>query len=181
MEHFLEPRIRALVAEHLGVAGGELRSEVSLVDDLAADSLDLVDLALQLEHEFDVTIPDRTIERWRTYGDLLDTTLGLTALRAEAEGLAATWAPMVRARVVTANAEGPPRMERAVCLTPYMAEELSEDALAAGRGARLDLALPITASDRELVGIGERFARLKRLGVTVSVHRDEHVSHPHAA
>lgn len=180
MEHFLEPRIRAVVADHLGVASADLRGDVSLIDDLAADSLDLVELALRIEDEFDITVPERVIESWRTFGDLVDSTLALTALRAEAAGLADAAAPLVRARVLAIGGEAAPRVERVVWLTPYMAETLCEDALSAGRGARLDLRLPTTATDAEIGHVAAHFARLRRAGVDVHVHRDPEIHH-HAA
>jgi acyl carrier protein len=52
MDQSMEPRIRALVADHLGVEIDDLRADVSLVDDLAADSLDLVEIALAVEDAF---------------------------------------------------------------------------------------------------------------------------------
>src|SRR5437899_2455880 len=64
----VEPRLRPLVADGLGVAPDDLASDVSLVDELAADSLDLLELILAAETEFDVAIPERAIVDVRTYG-----------------------------------------------------------------------------------------------------------------
>ena len=69
----VEERVRALVAEHLGVDRETLARDVSLTDDLAADSLDLLELGVVLEASFGIVVPLRTIDRVRTYGDLLDT------------------------------------------------------------------------------------------------------------
>src|SRR5438094_476034 len=78
MSEFAEPRIRRLVADYLGVSLDVLTPEVSLTDDLAADSLDLVELALALEGEFGIEVPERTIDEVRTYGDLVATAAALT-------------------------------------------------------------------------------------------------------
>jgi acyl carrier protein len=67
----MEPEVRRVVAEVLGVTLTELAPAVSLVDDLAADSLDLVEIGLGLEATIGVSIPDPVLERIRTYGDLL--------------------------------------------------------------------------------------------------------------
>src|SRR5207245_1512960 len=67
----IESRVRGIVAEHLGVGPEELRPDVSLADDLAVDSLDLIDLALALEAEWGVVLRRRALESVRTSGDLL--------------------------------------------------------------------------------------------------------------
>ena len=56
---YQELRVRRVVADALGVGLGELVREVSLRDDLAADSLDLVELALALEAKFGIRVPGR--------------------------------------------------------------------------------------------------------------------------
>jgi acyl carrier protein len=75
MEQQVEPRVRRLVAESLGVGPEELTPEVSLTDDLAADSLDLVELAVALEAELGADVPARLLQQVRTYGDLVQATL----------------------------------------------------------------------------------------------------------
>ena len=71
MEGFLEQQVRRLVADHLGVDPDELAPEVSLTDDLAADSLDLAELALGLEEEFAITILQRVLDHVQTYRELV--------------------------------------------------------------------------------------------------------------
>src|SRR5437867_11421569 len=83
MNHLHEPRLRRLVAENLGVSLDDLTSDVSLTDDLATDSLDLVELALALEDEFGLTIPELTIAEVRTYGDLVAAIVPLARTVAE--------------------------------------------------------------------------------------------------
>src|SRR2546422_2430363 len=79
----IEPRIRGVVTERLGVGPEELRPDVSLTDDLAADSLDLVDLGLALEAECGVVLRRRALESVRTYGDLLAAVAGASRARSE--------------------------------------------------------------------------------------------------
>jgi len=66
-----EPRVRRVVAEHLGIGWEDLRPYVSLTDDLAADSLDLAELVVGLEDEFDLVIPDSMLGEVRTYAELV--------------------------------------------------------------------------------------------------------------
>ena len=97
---FVEEQLRCLVAEHLGVGLEELLRDVSLRDDLAADSLDLVGLAVAVEGEFAIVVPERILEQVRTYGDLVHTTGLLIRARREAEALAAERPEPIRARIV---------------------------------------------------------------------------------
>jgi acyl carrier protein len=189
MFDFVEPRVRRVVADRLGVNVGDLATEVSLTDDLAADSLDLLEVALALEAEFGIMIPESTIDRLRTYGDLLDAVRMLSQRRREAEVRAAARpAPaLVWARVVSARADANGDIQRAGWLTPYTAETIAEDALRAGRGAKLEVAVAPTVSDAGLAQLQDEFAWLGDRGVQVSVRRDHHLgplgqrARPHAA
>jgi acyl carrier protein len=71
MVEFVEPRVRCLVVAQLGIGADELSPIVSLTDDLAADSLDLVELAMAIEQDLGIVMPDAAILDVRTYGDLL--------------------------------------------------------------------------------------------------------------
>ena len=98
----IEPRLRGVVAERLGIGPEELRPEVSLTDDLAADSLDLIDLGLALEAEYGVVLRRRALESVRTYGDLL-----AAVVTARRRARRAGAAPIVaRARIVPARGNG---------------------------------------------------------------------------
>src|SRR4030095_1662206 len=68
----IEPRVKKIVAEQLGVAEGEIKSESSFVDDLGADSLDTVELVLALEEEFETEIPDEEAEKITTVQQAID-------------------------------------------------------------------------------------------------------------
>jgi len=162
----IEPRLRGVVAERLGIGPEELRPEVSLTDDLAADSLDLIDLGLALEAEYGVVLRRRALESVRTYGDLL-----AAVVTARRRARRAGAAPIVaRARIVPARGNG--GLERSGELTPYEVEILVADALRAGPGARLEMELLASTADADLAATRSRFAWLARRGVAVSVQRD---------
>jgi len=54
----IEQRVKAAVAEQLGIRVEEIKNEASFMDDLGADSLDLVELVMSFENDFNITIPD---------------------------------------------------------------------------------------------------------------------------
>ncbi len=65
-------RLKKIVVEQLGVDEQEVKPEASFVDDLNADSLDLVELIMSLEEEFSTEISDEDAERIRTVGDAVE-------------------------------------------------------------------------------------------------------------
>ena len=67
----IEERVSSIIADHLGVAESDIKAEASFIDDLGADSLDLVELIMTLEDEFQTDIPDHEAEKIRTVGDAL--------------------------------------------------------------------------------------------------------------
>ncbi|OFZ18385.1 MAG: acyl carrier protein [Bdellovibrionales bacterium RBG_16_40_8] len=66
----IEPRIKKIIEEQLGVEGDRIRPEASFIDDLGADSLDIVELVMAMEEEFDLEIPDEDAEKLRTVSDV---------------------------------------------------------------------------------------------------------------
>jgi acyl carrier protein len=66
----LSERIRGLVAEQLGVEPKEMTPEANILDDLGADSLDVVEMVMAIEEEFDIEIADEDAEGMRTVGDV---------------------------------------------------------------------------------------------------------------
>jgi len=67
----LEDRVSAIVVEQLGVSKEELAPGASFIDDLGADSLDIVELVMAMEEEFDIEIPDDDAEKIQTIGDVI--------------------------------------------------------------------------------------------------------------
>ena len=62
-------RVKKIVVEHLGVEAEKVNEEASFIDDLGADSLDIVELVMAFEEEFGVEIPDDAAETILTVGD----------------------------------------------------------------------------------------------------------------
>jgi acyl carrier protein len=65
-------RVIDIVAEQLGVDKERVKPETSFVKDLGADSLDTVELVMELEEEFDINIPDDAAEKIQTVGQAID-------------------------------------------------------------------------------------------------------------
>lgn len=162
----VEPRVRKLVAHHLGVTEGDLTPDLSLIDDLAADSLDLAELAVAVEEDLDVLIPDDELQQVRSYRDLVEVAIECVRARLLAQMPAV---PVVaHVRRPTAGAGGH-LLERAGTLTPYLAETLADDVLRAGPGARIDLVLPDGADDAVVQRVHDAFTRIAGHGVEVRV------------
>ena len=67
----IEDKVKDIIAEELGVERDKLTDDASFMEDLAADSLDQVELVMAFEKEFDIDIPDEEAEKLRTVGDAL--------------------------------------------------------------------------------------------------------------
>ncbi|HEX8527652.1 acyl carrier protein [Allosphingosinicella sp.] len=65
-------RVKKIVVEHLGVEAEKVNEEASFIDDLGADSLDIVELVMAFEEEFGVEIPDDAAEKITTVRDAID-------------------------------------------------------------------------------------------------------------
>jgi|UniRef100_A0A7C2YV10 acyl carrier protein len=68
----LEQRIKEIIADQLGVEVDKLNPGAKFVEDLGADSLDVVELIMAFEEEFGIEIPDEDAEKIRTVGDVID-------------------------------------------------------------------------------------------------------------
>lgn len=68
----VEERVKAIVAEQLGVEAAMVTPEASFVEDLGADSLDTLDLVMAIEEEFSIKIADEDAEKILTVGKALD-------------------------------------------------------------------------------------------------------------
>ena len=64
--------LKAIVAESLGISADEIESSASFIDDLGADSLDIVELVMAIEKDFDIEIPDEDAEKIATVQDAID-------------------------------------------------------------------------------------------------------------
>ena len=65
-------RVIDIVSEQLGVDKDKVAPEISFVNDLGADSLDTVELVMELEEEFDINIPDESAEKIQTVGEAIE-------------------------------------------------------------------------------------------------------------
>lgn len=68
----MEEKVKEIIAEQLGLQLEEIKLDSRFVEDLGADSLDLVDLVMKLEDEFEVSIDDEQASNLRTVKDALD-------------------------------------------------------------------------------------------------------------
>jgi len=64
-------RVKDIIEKELGVEREKLTNEASFIDDLGADSLDIVELVMEFEKEFNIDIPDEEAEKLRTVGDAM--------------------------------------------------------------------------------------------------------------
>ena len=68
----VEQKVRGIIAEQLGVAEDEIKTTSSFIEDLGADSLDIVELVMAMEEEFEVEIPDEEAENIKTVQDAIN-------------------------------------------------------------------------------------------------------------
>ena len=64
-------KVKSILIDQLDVEEEKVTPEASIADDLGADSLDIVDLVMSLEEEFDLEIPDDQVETIKTVGDIV--------------------------------------------------------------------------------------------------------------
>jgi acyl carrier protein len=68
----VEQRVIEIVCEHLAVNKETVTRNTSFIEDIGADSLDIVELVMELEEEFDIQIPDDQAEKIKTVGEAID-------------------------------------------------------------------------------------------------------------
>lgn len=67
----IEEKVKECIVTQLGVNEDEVTNEASFIDDLGADSLDIVELVMAFEEKFSIEIPDEDVEKLRTVGDAI--------------------------------------------------------------------------------------------------------------
>jgi len=161
-----EAWLLALVTDRLGVARAELARNVSLRDDLAADSLDFADLAAAMEADLGLAVPPALLERAQTIADLSEITDALVHERARRarEGVA-----LLRARQWSPGART--TIERVFWSDPYAVEILLDDAVHARKGSRLEIVVDAETPSTILARVRSRLAPLRRRGIGVDVRR----------
>jgi len=170
----VDHRLRRLLAE----SSASRAVPNSVVDDLAVDSLDLLELALRIEEALDIDLPDRLLATVRTYGDLLALVVDRLRYPTSVAG-----EPVVVRALITPAPSLPQRATlRVMVLTPYAAELISEDARRMGRGTCVEMTAPNGSGEPVLAGLRAMFAHLADHGIDVLVERDERwrTNGPHA-
>ena len=72
MASAVEQRVKEIICEQLGVSEDQVTPQASFIEDLGADSLDIVELVMALEEEYDMEIPDEDAEKVRTVSDVVE-------------------------------------------------------------------------------------------------------------
>ena len=65
-------KVKKIIVDQLDVEEDKVTEAASITDDLGADSLDVVDLVMSFEEEFDIEIPDDQVEKIKTVGDIVE-------------------------------------------------------------------------------------------------------------
>ncbi|WP_426753249.1 acyl carrier protein [Myxococcus sp. Y35] len=68
----IEAKVKSIIADQLGVGEDEIKPESSFIEDLGADSLDIVELVMAMEEEFEVEIPDEEAENIKSVNDAIN-------------------------------------------------------------------------------------------------------------
>ena len=71
MSATLEERVKTIICDQLAVENEKVTPTASFIEDLGADSLDIVELVMTMEEEFDLDIPDEDAEKIKTVGDVV--------------------------------------------------------------------------------------------------------------
>ncbi len=68
----IEEKVKSIIVEQLAVEADKVKKEASFIEDLGADSLDIVELVMTMEEEFDMDIPDEEAEKMKTVADVIN-------------------------------------------------------------------------------------------------------------
>jgi len=165
----LEPRVREVVAERLGVPAEWLRPEVSFEQDLASCPVELAELIVDLEARLGVVIPGAALGRIHTYGELVEAVI-TAKLADEPEALPSV---LLRVTITPPRGRGRATLTRTTWLTPYALETIAADARRAGSGARLDVIVPASAPWVVVPRVETCLAAIAGHGVAVAVRHAE--------
>lgn len=81
----IEEKVVEIISEQMGADKADITRETSFINDLNADSLDTVELVMEFEDEFDVSIPDEEAEKIQTVGAAVDYVAKVTQTKAKGE------------------------------------------------------------------------------------------------
>ena len=68
----MEQKVRVVIADLLGIGEDEIKPESTFMEDMGADSLDMVELVMSFEEEFKIEIPDADAEKLKTFQDVIE-------------------------------------------------------------------------------------------------------------
>jgi acyl carrier protein len=68
----VEAKVKSIIAEQLGISEDTIKQDSAFIEDLGADSLDIVELVMAMEEEFEVEIPDEEAENIKTVADAIN-------------------------------------------------------------------------------------------------------------
>ena len=68
----MEKKVKQIIEDKLGISPGDYRNDERFIDDLGCDSLDMVDLIMECEKEFNISIPDDDVDKILTVQNLID-------------------------------------------------------------------------------------------------------------
>jgi acyl carrier protein len=83
VEDEIAERVKRIIEEQLMVDASEITEKATFIDDLGADSLDIVEMIMELEEEFGIEIPDEDAEKITTVGEAIEYIRGLVEQRGE--------------------------------------------------------------------------------------------------
>ena len=166
-----QARLRQLVAERLGVDAAQVDANASLMGDLGADEMDLLEIAVALEEEFGIVVSDAVLGQVRTYADLSASVGLLLQDFTDSDATELLACGIVRVRVIRNPPDNGGAMLRAARLTPRVIESIIEEVLWTAGVVRLEIACADDTTDRQLACIAQRLAWLRNRGVQVGVRR----------
>jgi acyl carrier protein len=158
----IEPRLRVVVSERLGIKLERIDTHATLDHDLGIDPLDVIDLVTHIEAAFGVAFPEGEIDALRTFEDLLLVTRALVSVRDTPAELPAAPAT-ARLRLAERRRGEGQRLERVFDLTPYDCETLADDIGSSSAFERRELLVPSAASS-EAFALIDRALLSSRLG-----------------
>jgi acyl carrier protein len=166
-----EVRLRQLVAERLGVATAQVGTNSRLGEDLGADEVDLLEIAVGMEEEFGLVVSDAVLAGLRTYGDLWASLALLLQNLTDADAAELLASGIARVRVIRNPPDDVGSTLRVARITPRLVEDIIEEVLWTKGVVRLEVTCAPDTTDRQLARIAQRLAWLRNRGVQVSVQR----------
>jgi len=166
-----EARLRQLVADRLAVDATQLGTNSCLGEDLGADEIDLLEIAVAVEEEFGLVVSDAVLGRVRTYGDLWAALALLLQNLTDSDAAELLASGIARVRVIRNPPDNEGGTLRAARITPRVIENIIDEVLWTKGAVRLEVTCAPDTTDRQLARLAQSLAWLRNRGVQVSVQR----------